>query len=80
MFLLIRSQHSGSVPLIWASCALGCPQGALCGAVNFNAVCACYGPGASVTEQIKASRTCLQLRRASPCKESNVLCSKPGDL
>ena len=31
MLLLIRSQHSGSGPLIWASRALGCPQGALCG-------------------------------------------------
>ena len=31
MLLLIQSQHSGSGPLIWASRALGCPQGALCG-------------------------------------------------
>eukprot|EP00964_Phaeocystis_antarctica_P085847 scaffold54294_cov70-Phaeocystis_antarctica.AAC.1 len=31
ILLLIRSQHSGPGPLIWASRALGCPQGALCG-------------------------------------------------
>ena len=48
--------------------------------VNFDAVCACYGPGASVTEQKKASRTCLQPERTSCCKESNDLHSKPEDL